>query len=70
MSRGVARGEQAANIQSANFDLITLTHLVLYQVIIHPLRFDILKFKIYLLCDSLNPIITTKDNQSWHLQKL
>ena len=49
VSRGVARGEQASDVQSAHLDLVTLTHL---------------------LCDPLNPVITTKDNQSWHLQIL
>ena len=46
VSGGVARGEQASDVQSAHLDLVTLTHL---------------------LCDPLNPVITTKDNQSWYL---
>ena len=67
VSGGVARGEQASDVQSAHLDLVTLTHLPGLSSDTHPRK--IYPWS-YLLCDPLNPVVTTKDNQSWYLKMI
>ena len=68
MSGGVARCEQASDVQSTHLDLVALTHLPDLSTFINHRMGPIHPLEIYLLRDSLNPVITTKNNQPWHLQ--